>query len=141
MKAANLKYDDIKEGEVYTFKRKIIRSDVMAFAGLSGDFNPLLVDEEFGSKSQFRRNIVHGMLAGSFFSALVGMYCPGEKCLYLNQTLNFKAPLFYDDEVEIRGTVMNKSDGIKLITLKTEILKEGDVKIFGEAKVRVIDNE
>ena len=73
-KANGLKYSEISEGDVYSFSRAITRHDVLAFAKLSGDFNRLHVDEDFGKKSQFKANLVHGMLAASLFSTLVGMH-------------------------------------------------------------------
>ena len=84
MKAKDLSLSDIKEGETYQFTKKITGNDVLEFATLTGDFNPLHVDKEFGEKSQFKRNIVHGMLAGSMFSTLIGMYCQGMKSFYIS---------------------------------------------------------
>jgi len=138
-KAANLSYSDINKGDVYFFKRNISKQDVMDFAEIIGDFNPLHVDADFGKKSQFNGNIVHGMLAGSLFSTLVGMHCIGEKSLYISQTLNFRHPIYYDDTLTVKGTVIDKSDAIKIITLKTEILKDGKLIIDGEAKVKVLE--
>ena len=140
MKAANLNYSDIRKGDVYAFDKKLSKEDVINFANLTGDLNPLHVDEEFGRKSVFNRNIVHGMLTASLFSTLVGMHCPGEKCLYLSQTLNFRSAVFYDDTVTVKGTVMSKNDSIKLITLKTEIIKAGKIVIIGEAKIKMLED-
>ncbi len=138
-KAAKINYSDIKVGDVYMFKKKISKRDVMNFAKISGDFNPLHVNSDFGKRSQFKDNIVHGMLASSFFSTLIGMYCPGRNSLYMNQTLNFRQPLYYDDTVTVRGTVISKIDSIKIITLKTEIIKGDKVVIDGESKVKVLE--
>jgi len=138
MRAADLRFADIKEGEIYQFTKKITSDDVLKFADLIGDFNPLHVDKEFGKKSQYKQNIVHGMLVASLFSTLVGMYCPGMKSLYLSQTLFFKMPIFYDDTVTVKGTVTAKNKAINLITLKTEIIKEGTVCINGEARIKVL---
>ena len=138
MKAKNLSLSDINEGEIFQFIKKITIEDVRKFASITGDFNPLHVDKKFGENSQFKKNIVHGMLAGSMFSTLIGMYCPGMKSLYLSQTLNFKIPIFYNDTVIVKGTVTAKNDAVNLITLKTEIIKEGKVCINGEAKVKVL---
>lgn len=137
-KAANIDYSAINKGDIYLFKRKISKQDVVDFAKLSGDFNPLHVDVDFGKKSTFKNNIVHGMLAGSLFSTLIGMYCPGEKSLYMSQTLNFRLPLYYNDTVLVRGTVISKNDSVRIITLKTEILKGNKVIVDGEAKVKVM---
>lgn len=138
-KAAKLSYSDINEGDACSFERKISKQDVMDFAKLSGDFNPLHVDPDFGKKSQFKANIVHGMLAASLFSSLVGMHCTGEKSLYISQTLKFRQPIYYDDTVMVRGTIVSKNDSIRIITIKTEILKEDKIAIDGEAKVKVLE--
>lgn len=140
MKINDLRFADIKEGGIYQFTKKITYDDILKFAYLTGDFNPLHVDKEFGKKSQFKQNIVHGMLAGSLFSTLVGMHCPGKRSLYLSQTLNFKKPLFYEDTVTVKGTIIAKNDVLLLITLKTEIIKEGKVCINGEAKIKVLED-
>jgi len=140
MKAKNLSLSDINEGEIFQFIKKITIEDVRKFASITGDFNPLHVDKKFGENSQFKKNIVHGMLAGSMFSTLIGMYCPGMKSLYLSQTLNFKIPIFYNDTVIVKGTVTAKNDAVNLITLKTEIIKEGKVCINGEAKIKVLED-
>lgn len=130
-----LNFQDIKIGNVYEFERQISQQDLNTFAKLSGDFNPLHMDKEYGQKSKFGSNIVPGMLSGALFSALVGMYCPGEKSLYLSQTLYFRKPIFPNDKVKVRGTVINKNDNFKLITIKTEIFKDDILVINGEAKV------
>ena len=137
-KAAVLEYHDIEVGAVYHFHKKIHKEQVMKFADLTGDYNPLHTDPVFGEKSLFHKNIVHGMLIGSLFSTLVGMYCPGEKCLYVSQSLKFKEPVFYDDNVMVKGTVKSKNDSVQLITIKTEIVKDNVVAISGNAIVRVL---
>ena len=109
------------------------------FAILSGDLNPLHVDESFGKNSKFGKNVVHGMLTASLFSTLVGMYCPGKKCLYLGQTLQFKMPLFYDETVDVKGTVVSKVDALKMLKMKTEIYRGKDLILTGEAQVQLLD--
>ncbi len=133
-----MKYEEIKIGAVYSFDKKITKEDVLCFAELVGDYNQIHVDKKYGRSSLFGQNIVHGMLAGSLFSTLVGMYCPGENGLYLSQTLNFRYPIFFNDLVCVMGEVISKSDSIKVITLKTQILKDNIVVIDGEAKVKLL---
>lgn len=135
--ASNINYSDIKLGAVYTFEREFSQNDLADFARLTGDFNPLHIDQEFGAKSKFKRNIVHGMFAGSLFSTLVGMYCPGENSIYLSQTLKFKNPIFPGDKLIVKGIVVNKNDSVRIVTLKTEILVKDVVAITGEARVVV----
>ncbi len=137
--AAIYYYDEIEIDSVYSFTRTITQDDVSTFASLSGDFNPLHVNEEFGRSSQFGKNVVHGMLSASLFSTLVGMYCPGEKCLYLGQTLQFRMPLFYGETVKVKGTVTNKVDALKMLKMKTEIFRDNDLIVYGEAQIQLID--
>lgn len=139
--AKKMSYADIKVGAIYTFEKVISREEIATFAKLTGDYNPLHVEKEYGEKSKFKNNIVHGMLAGSLFSTLVGMYCPGEKSLYLSQTLMFRVPILPETRIIVRGTVTNKNEGIKIVTIKTEIIADGTVAINGEAKVSILENE
>lgn len=132
------KFDEIQIGSVYEFEKIISKEMVMDFADISGDFNPLHVDEDFGIISQFGKNVVHGMLLSSFFSALVGMYCPGRDSLYLSQSLNFCQPVFFGEKIIVRGTVKDKNESVQIIVLKTEIIKNNQVVVFGEAKVKLL---
>lgn len=137
-KAADLKFTDIRVGSEYSFKKTISSLDVISFAKLTGDFNPLHVNSKYGKNSIFKQNIAHGMLVGSLFSTIVGMYCPGKKCLYLSQQLEFIKPVFFNQEVVIKGIVVGKSNAFKVLTIKTEALVSGKVVIRGEARVKVL---
>ena len=134
-----MNFSEIPIGATYSFIRNVSVDDILQFAKLSGDLNPLHIDPAFGKQSIFKNNIAHGMLLGSFFSALIGMYCPGEKSLYLSQTMNFKHPVFAGDLVEVRATVISKSESVRVVSLKTEILKGDQVVVSGEAKVKVLE--
>ena len=138
-KAAVYRYDEIDIGSVHSFTRTITHDDVIKFAELSGDLNPLHLSEAYGGSSQFGKNVVHGMLTASLFSTLVGMYCPGQKCLYLGQTLQFKMPLFYEETVKVIGTVVNKVDALSILTMKTELFRDKDLIVSGEAQIQLID--
>ncbi|SVA49181.1 uncharacterized protein METZ01_LOCUS102035, partial [marine metagenome] len=87
------------------------------FANISGDFNPLHMDEQYAKTTQFKGRVCHGMLLTSFFSRLIGMYIPGKFSLYFSQSLNFRAPCFIGDEVTITGTVTEKHNSTKMLTL------------------------
>ena len=131
-KAAVYRYDEIDIGSVHSFTRTITHDDVLKFAELSGDLNPLHLSEVFGRSSQFGNNVVHGMLIASLFSTLLGMY-------YLGQTLQFKMPLFYEETVKVKGTVVNKVDALNILTMKTEIFRDKDLIVSGEAQIQLID--
>jgi 3-hydroxybutyryl-CoA dehydratase len=133
-----LHYDEIKLGSMYSFSRTITCDDVIEYAFLTGDQNPLHVNEIFAKKSQFGKNVVHGMLTASLFSTLVGMYCPGQNSLYLGQTLKFKMPLFYNETVLVSGKVSRKVDALKIIIMSTEITRGNDLIVSGEAQIQLI---
>ena len=133
-----LSYDDISIGQQESFIIKITESMVEKFSNLSGDLNPLHMDNEFAESSSFNKRIVHGMLLASFFSQLIGMKLPGKNALYFSQTLNFRSPCYIDDEIEVVGEVIEKSDSTQIITLSTTIFnKSKTCLIDGIAKIIV----
>ncbi len=138
--AAHLDFSDIQVGASYTFTKIISEKEVNQFAQITGDFNPLHCDPAYGKQTKFKKNIAHGMLVGSLFSTLVGMYCPGRSCLYLSQTLKFKRPIFFGDQLVVKGVVTSKSDSVKILTIKTEIIVNKEIAVSGEAKVTTLEH-
>lgn len=136
-----MRFEDINIGDVYSFERIISTQDVLDFARLTGDHNPLHLDPEFADKTEYKKNIVHGMLASSLFSTLVGMHCAGEHSLYLSQSVNFREPLFHNEKVLIKGTVTKKHDGICVVIMRTQILLDGKILVDGEARIKVLNYE
>ena len=133
-----LSYDDISIGHQESFMIKITASMVEKFSNLSGDLNPLHMDNEFAESSLFKKRIVHGMLLSSFFSQLIGMKLPGKNALYFSQTLNFRSPCYIDDEIQVVGEVTEKSDSTQIITVSTSIFnKSKTCLIDGIAKIIV----
>ena len=133
-----LKYDDIFIGQQESFTINITESMVEKFSNLSGDLNPLHMDNKFAGSSSFNKRIVHGMLLASFFSQLIGMKLPGKHALYFSQTLNFRSPCYIDDQIEVVGEVIEKSDSTQIITVSTTIFnKSKTCLIDGIAKIIV----
>ena len=133
-----LSYNDISIGQQESFMIIITESMVEKFSNLSGDLNPLHMDNEFAESSSFKKRIVHGMLLASFFSQLIGMKLPGKNALYFSQTLNFRSPCYIDDEIEVIGKVIEKSDSTQIITVSTTIFnKSKTCLIDGIAKIIV----
>jgi 3-hydroxybutyryl-CoA dehydratase len=131
-------FEDLFVGQKANFLKKIDEALVNNFAKLSGDFNPLHMDEEYASTTNFGKRVCHGMLLASFFSQLVGMYLPGKNSLYFSQTLNFRNPCFVDDNITIKGEIIEKKSNMKLIIIKTTIHnQDGKCLIDGIAKVIV----
>lgn len=135
-----LKYDEIKIGDEASFYRKITVSDVKCFAELSGDVNPLHCDVDYAKTTQFGNTVIHGMLASSLFSQLVGMHLPGKYCLYVSQDLQFRNVIYPGSDVVVSGKVIAKMDAFKLLTIETFISDSATSKIYisGKAKVKVI---
>jgi 3-hydroxybutyryl-CoA dehydratase len=121
-----------KVGEVAEFTKVFSEEDVFLFAGISGDRNPVHVDREFAAKTRFKERIAHGLLTAGTISAAIGMKLPGPGCLYLSQTLSFKAPVFIGDEITARVEIVEVVSP-KRLRMKTQC--------FNQDKVLVIDGE
>ena len=131
-------FDEIEIGLEHNFEIIIDEKLVEDFAKISGDFNPLHMDEQFAKKSKFGRRVCHGMLLSSFFSRLVGMYLPGKNALYFSQNLNFVGPCFIGDRIIVKGEIIDKSEAARMIKIETTIKnKEGKFLIKGNAQVMI----
>lgn len=138
MQANNLLLGDIKIGDSTSFLRSFTEEDILLFSKLSGDENPLHMDETYAKNTSFGQRVVHGMLVASLCSRLVGMNLPGKRCLYLGQTLNFRNPVFLDDVLSVSGTVTFKSESTSIIKINISIKKETLIVLDGEATVQLI---
>lgn len=125
-----------KIGEKLTVTKKIKFEDIVKFAEISGDKNPLHLDEEYASKSIFKKRIAHGMLIGSYISAVLGNEFPGEGSIYLEQNFKFMKPVFVDDIITIDIEIINIDMEKKIIFLKTECKNQLlEMTLKGEAKI------
>ena len=132
------KFDQIDLGLKKEFTVKITESMIADFAKISGDYNPLHMDEKYAKSTTFKNRICHGMLLAIFFSRLIGMYLPGKHALYFSQSLNFQNPCFVNDMITIKGEVIDKSIATRLITIKTSICNQERICLLdGVAKVVV----
>ena len=131
-------FNEIKIGLEHHFEINIDEKLEGDFAKISGDFNPLHMDEQYAKKTKFGKRVCHGMLLGSFFSRLVGMYLPGKNALYFSQNLNFVEPCFIGDKIIVKGEVIDKSEATRMIKIETTIKnKEGKFLIKGNAQVMI----
>jgi acyl dehydratase len=123
-----------KVGDKATLVKSFTEKEVRIFAEISGDDNPVHLDPEYAKETPFGQQIVHGILVASIFSGLVGAKLPGYGSIYLGQTLNFKAPVFLDEELEASVEVIAVREDKPIITLKTLcVKKDGTVAVEGEA--------
>ena len=111
----------LKAGDTASISREISDEDIREFAKLSGDFNPLHLDDEFARTTRFGRRIAHGMLGASLISTALGTKLLGEGAIYLSQTLQFLAPIFPGDTVTAKVTVTKIKEGKPILTLETII--------------------
>lgn len=127
-----------KIGDSAETTKIIEQSDIAAFAEVTGDHNPVHVDEAFAQKTRFGRRIAHGMLTASLISSVLANKLPGEGSVYLGQTLQFVAPVFPGDEVTARVTVTEVRENKPILKLETICLNQrGETVIRGEATVLV----
>jgi 3-hydroxybutyryl-CoA dehydratase len=123
-----------KIGDTASTTKTFTEKDVITFSEISGDKNPIHLDEEFASRTRFGKRLVHGILTSGMISALLGMELPGPGSIYIKQTLNFRAPVYIGDTITAMVKVINVREDKPIITMET-ICKnqEGDHVIEGEA--------
>ena len=97
--------EEIAEGMTAVFAKTVTEADIVLFAGVSGDTNPVHLDEDFARTTIFKGRIAHGMLSAGFISTVFGTKLPGPGCIYLSQSLKFKAPVRIGDTVVTTATV------------------------------------
>ena len=125
-----------KVGDAATRTKTITDDDIRAFAELSGDRNPVHLDDEYAAQTRFGRRIAHGMIAASLVSAALANELPGPGSVYLSQTLRFNAPVFPGDTVTARVEVTRVREDKPVVTLETVCTNErGERLIEGEAVV------
>ena len=128
----------LKVGDKASISKTFTEEDVFRFAEISTDRNPLHLDKDFGKASIFGKRIVHGMLAASLFSGLIGMKLPGEGSIYLGQNLKFKAPVAIGEKVTASVEIIKIRADKPIVTLRTVCIDSGGtVVIEGEAVVKV----
>ncbi len=130
-------YDQTREiqvGDHAWMRKRVSDEDVRTFARISGDANPVHLDDTFAAATIFKQRIAHGMLTGALISAVLGMLLPGPGVIYLSQTLNFKAPVYIGDEITAKLEVTAYRPDRRIVTLKTEVFNQDDKLVLdGEA--------
>jgi 3-hydroxybutyryl-CoA dehydratase len=131
-----LSIDKLSVGQSAQFSKTITETDIYLYAGISGDFNPAHVNEQYAAKTYFKTRIAHGMLTASFISTLIGTILPGPGSIYMRQELNFLAPVKIGDTVTAIAEVAEIIADKKRVRLKTWCVnQEGTTVLDGEALV------
>ena len=130
----------LQVGQFAEFSKTVTESDVVLFAGITGDFNPAHVNEVEASRSRFGGRIAHGMLSAGFISACIAMKLPGPGTIYLSQSLKFTRPVKIGDTVTARVEVLEWNEGKRRARLGTTCRNQDDQTVIdGEALVMVPD--
>ncbi len=129
--------DDLSAGMTSIYAKTVTEADIVMFAGISGDTNPVHLDAHFADQTAFKGRIAHGMLSASFISTVLGTRLPGPGCIYLSQTLKFRAPVKAGDTVTARVTIKSVDQQSKRVIFETICSVDDTVVIDGEAMLMV----
>jgi len=138
-----VKWDDYKVGDSAKFSKKITEQDVMKFAEVSGDYNPIHVNPEFAKTQMFGKQVAHGIISAGLISAVMGVKLFGPGILYGEQTVRFVKPVFFNDTLTAVATVkekFTKKEGkLKFIKCDTKVYNQNDELVTdGEGVVLVL---
>ena len=129
--------EDLSAGMTAVFAKTVTEADIVLFAGISGDINPVHLNHEFATETMFEGRIAHGMLTAGFISTVIGTELPGPGAIYLKQSLNFKAPVRAGDTVRARVTIREVIADKRHIVLDTVATVGDKVVLDGEALILV----
>ena len=128
----------LKTGDSASLTKTFLDKDVRSFAEISGDTNPVHLDDDFAAGTRFKRRLVHGMLTGGLISAVLGTKLPGPGSIYLSQSITFRAPVFINDTITATVTVSRIREDKPIVSLETVCKnQDGAVVLDGEATLLV----
>ena len=130
-------FEDLEVGMEATYSRTITDTDLRNFSGVSGDTNPMHLNEEYAKSTAFGGIIVHGMLTASLISTVIGTRLPGPGCIYMSQTLKFLAPVRVGDTVYATGTVTQLIPEKHQVVMRTTCRVKDTLVVDGEARIKV----
>jgi 3-hydroxybutyryl-CoA dehydratase len=127
---------ELKIGDTAEFAKTVSESDIYLYAGITGDFNPAHINEDYAKNTFFKTRIAHGMLSAGFISTVIGTKLPGTGSIYVKQDLRFLAPVRIGDTITARVEVMEIIAEKKRVRLKTTCInQEGTQVLDGKAVV------
>ena len=134
-------FEDLAVGQTASFSKTITEADILMFAAVSGDTNPVHIDAEAAAASMFKERIAHGMLSASLISTVLGTRLPGPGTVYLGQSLKFRAPVKIGETVTATVKVTALDPARRRATLETLCTVKGKPVVEGEANVMVLPRE
>ncbi|WP_084397785.1 MaoC family dehydratase [Henriciella aquimarina] len=135
------KFEDLSIGMAHETRHTITEEDINLFAKVSGDYNPIHMDEEYAKKTPFGQRIAHGALTASYISGILGNNLPGPGAIFTHLEMRFRRPVFIGDEVIARAEVTEMYERGNRVTLKITCSVADKVVVGGEAKVMVPPRE
>ena len=137
-----MRLDELTPGTAAEMAKTVTEADVILFAGVTGDFNPAHVDDEYAKRSRFGGRIAHGMLSAGLVSAVLAMKLPGPGTIYLSQSMRFTRPVMIGDTVTARAEVVEVIAAKRRVRLATTCRNQrGETVLDGEALVMVPDDD
>lgn len=133
----NIPILEIEIGMSASLTKKITSEDIMLFASISGDKNPIHTDDEYAKNTRYKKRIAHGLMSASYFSALFGTKMPGYGCVYVSQTLNFKRAIYIGDEVTATIKVTKIDLNKKRVYFDTVCKVKNKTAIAGNAEIYI----
>ena len=130
-------FDDLELGQCASLMRTVMESDIIGFAQVSGDHNPIHLSDDYAASTKFGQRIAHGMLTASLISAVIGTQMPGPGAVYLSQTLRFLGPVKIGDVVTAMVEVAEKIEKGRRVRLDCRCVVDGRSVLEGEAWVSV----
>ncbi len=131
-----LHYDEIQVGDQASLTTTITSEDIITFAKLTGDVNPIHILDSFAKTTMFKERIAHGMLVSGFISTVLGTKLPGKNTIYLSQNVSFRAPVKIGDTLRVVAEVIKKRDDKKIITLQTNVYNQlNELVVEGTATI------
>lgn len=129
--------DELNIGQSAELVKPVTEEDISSFAEVTGDVNPVHLDEAYAAATPFKTRIAHGMLSAGYISAVIGTKLPGPGAIYVGQTLRFKRPVKIGDQVTTRCTITEIDPGKARVTLETVCLVNDKAVVEGEATIMV----
>ena len=129
--------EDFSVGMESTIEKTVTIEDIKRFAEVSGDFNPVHLDEEFAKKTIFKGRIAHGFLTASFISTIIATELPGPGSIYLKQSLKFLAPVYINEKILVKVRIIEIYIEKSKVKLITECFKNKTLVLTGEAEILI----
>ena len=120
---------DISVGMTESFEVTVTEAMHNQFTAITGDVNPMHMDEEYARNKGYEHKLIYGMLTASFYSTLVGVYLPGENCVFHEIKTTFNAPVYAGDKLTVTGKVTEIHEGFSRITVKAHIMNQAGKKV------------